>query len=160
MATEEIYIYGSVDDDMVVELFALRKALLREPQKRVHLWLNTEGGTDYDGLAAYDILRPFYERLTITVVGMCHSAGIAVLLAAKEREATPNSSFLIHMGEGTHSGGKQMVHNFNLAKLYEDIMVHELGISYTTARKWQMQETYMDAKKAKMAGLIQTIRKL
>jgi ATP-dependent Clp protease, protease subunit len=77
-----------------------------DPDKDIHLYLNTPGGSVSAGLAIYDTIQ--YVRSPISTICMGQAASMgAVLLAAgtkKKRYALPHARVLIHQPMGGFQG--------------------------------------------------------
>ena len=77
-----------------------------DPDKDIHLYLNTPGGVVTAGLAIYDTMQYIKPDVSTICVGQAASMG-AVLLAAgkaKKRFALPHSRVLIHQPHGGVQG--------------------------------------------------------
>lgn len=74
----------------------------------VNIYLNTFGGSVYDGLSIYDSISVLNKhcKVNITVTGKCMSAGILILLAVpyKQRFGTEQSTFMIHQASSFNAG--------------------------------------------------------
>ena len=56
--------------------------------KRIELWLNTSGGSNYDGLALIDTMLLSNIPVDTVAVGHCMSIGVGILQAGVKRYAT------------------------------------------------------------------------
>ena len=69
-----------------------------DPDKEIHLYINSPGGSITDGMAIYDTINYVKCPVSTICIGMAASMG-AVLLASGtkgKRFATPNAEILIH----------------------------------------------------------------
>jgi ATP-dependent Clp protease protease subunit len=69
-----------------------------DPDKEIHLYINSPGGSITDGMAIYDTINYIKCPVSTICIGMAASMG-AVLLASGtkgKRFATPNAEILIH----------------------------------------------------------------
>jgi len=64
--------------------------------KRVHLLLQTFGGSVSDGIFLYNLLRTYPVDLTIYNVGTVQSIGVLIFLGAKKRKTSASATFLVH----------------------------------------------------------------
>lgn len=62
----------------------------------IQVLLSTYGGVVYDGLSLYDAIKNSKTEVDITCFGKIMSMGIVILLAAKNRKAYRNTTFMIH----------------------------------------------------------------
>lgn len=73
-----------------------------DPEKEIQLYLNTPGGSVYDGLAVYDTMQYINNDITTICTGMAASMGSILLCAGTEgqRFALPHSRVMIHQPLG------------------------------------------------------------
>ncbi len=101
-----VFIVGEVEDQMANLVVAQLLVLESEnPDKDVHLYINSPGGAVSSGLAIYDTMQFIKPDVSTICVGQAASMG-AVLLAAGakgKRFALPHSRIMIHQPlGGTH----------------------------------------------------------
>jgi ATP-dependent Clp protease protease subunit len=70
----------------------------------IQVLLSTYGGAVYDGLSLYDAIKNSKTEVDITCFGKIMSMGIVILLAAKNRKAYRNTTFMIHEISGGFIG--------------------------------------------------------
>ena len=105
---DNIVFIGSPIDDSLSNLVIAQLLYLEaeDPEKDIHLYINTPGGSVTAGLAIYDTMRFIKPDVSTICIGQAASMG-AVLLAAgapKKRFALPNSRILLHQPMGDFSG--------------------------------------------------------
>jgi ATP-dependent Clp protease, protease subunit len=105
---ERIVFLGSAIDDQVANLVTAQLLFLEseDPDKPVHLYINSPGGDVVGLFAIHDTMRFLKPPVATTCVGQAASAA-AVLLAAGEpgmRSLLPNSRVLIHQPHGGAQG--------------------------------------------------------
>jgi len=105
---DNIVFIGSPIDDNLSNLVIAQLLYLEaeDPEKDIHLYINTPGGSVTAGLAIYDTMRFIKPDVSTICIGQAASMG-AVLLAAgapKKRFALPNSRILLHQPMGDFSG--------------------------------------------------------
>jgi len=102
-----VFCIGPVEDHMANLIVAQLLFLESEnPDKDVHLYINSPGGSVTAGLAIYDTMQFIRPHVTTMCIGQAASMG-AVLLAAGEkgkRYALPNSRVMIHQPLGGFQG--------------------------------------------------------
>ena len=77
-----------------------------DPDRDIHLYLNTPGGSVYAGLGIYDTMQFISSKVSTMCTGMAASMG-AILLVAGEagmRSALPHSRVMIHQPMGGIQG--------------------------------------------------------
>ena len=102
-----IFLVGEVEDHMANLVIAQLLFLESEnPDKDVHLYINSPGGVVTAGLAIYDTMQFIKPDVTTMCLGQAASAG-ALLLAAGapgKRYCLPNSRMMIHQPLGGFNG--------------------------------------------------------
>jgi ATP-dependent Clp protease protease subunit len=105
---ERVIFLGEPIDDEVANLVVAQLIHLEseDPDKDVHLYLNTPGGSMYAGLAIYDTMQFIKPSIQTTCVGIAMSMGSLLLAAgaAGKRSVLPNSRVLIHQPSGGFEG--------------------------------------------------------
>ncbi len=105
---ERIIFVGTAIDDDVANLVIAQMLFLEseDPDKDVHLYINSPGGVVTSGLAIYDTMQ--YIRPNVSTLCMGQGASIAALLLAAgekgKRFALPHSRILIHQPMGGFQG--------------------------------------------------------
>jgi ATP-dependent Clp protease protease subunit len=105
---ERIIFVGTAIDDDVANLVIAQMLFLEseDPDKDVHLYINSPGGIVTSGLAIYDTMQ--YIRPNVSTLCMGQAASIAALLLAAgekgKRYALPHSRILIHQPMGGFQG--------------------------------------------------------
>jgi ATP-dependent Clp protease protease subunit len=105
---DNIVFVGTSVDDMIANLIIAQLLFLEaeDPEKDIHVYINSPGGSTTAGLAIYDTLQLIRPDCQTICVGQAASMG-AVLLAAGtpgKRFALPNSRILIHQPWGGAQG--------------------------------------------------------
>jgi ATP-dependent Clp protease, protease subunit len=102
-----VFIVGEVHDQMANLIVAQLLFLESEnPDKDIHLYVNSPGGSVSAGLAIYDTMQFIKPDISTICVGQAASMG-ALLLAAgakAKRFALPNSRIMIHQPLGGFQG--------------------------------------------------------
>ncbi len=99
---------GTPIDDDIANLVIAQMLFLEseDPDKDIHLYINSPGGVVTSGLAIYDTMQ--YIRPKVSTLCMGQAASIAALLLAAgekgKRFALPHSRILIHQPMGGFQG--------------------------------------------------------
>jgi ATP-dependent Clp protease protease subunit len=102
-----VFLGGQVDEDtanlIVAQLVHLESD---DPDKDIHLYINSPGGSIYAGLAIYDAMQFIRPDVQTICYGIAMSMGSMLLAggAAGKRMALPNSRILIHQPSGGFQG--------------------------------------------------------
>ena len=99
-----IFITGEITDTTANDVISQIIYLIRE-KKDVKLVLNTPGGSVSAGLAIYDVIQAFSDKISIYCMGMAASMGAVLLTSGAKgrRFILPHSKVMIH--EPLISGG-------------------------------------------------------
>ena len=105
---DNIIFIGTPIDDAVANLIIAQLLFLEaeDPEKDIHLYINSPGGIVTAGMAIYDTMQLIKPDIQTICVGQAASMG-AVLLAAGtkgKRCALPNARILIHQPMGGTQG--------------------------------------------------------
>jgi ATP-dependent Clp protease protease subunit len=108
LLVDRIVFLGTAIDDTVANLIIAQLLFLesQDPEKDIHLYINSPGGVITAGMAIYDTIHTIRPEVSTICVGMAASMS-AVLLAAGakgKRRALPNSRILIHQPLGGFRG--------------------------------------------------------
>jgi ATP-dependent Clp protease protease subunit len=105
---ERIVFVGTAIDDDVANLVIAQMLFLEseDPDKDIHLYINSPGGIVTSGLAIYDTMQ--YIRPNVSTLCMGQAASVAALLLSAgtkgKRYALPHSRILIHQPMGGFQG--------------------------------------------------------
>ena len=105
---DNIVFIGTAIDDMVANVIIAQLLFLEaeDPEKDIHVYINSPGGVTTAGMAIYDTMQYLRSDVSTICVGQAASFG-AVLLAAGthgKRFALPNSRILVHQPWGGTQG--------------------------------------------------------
>jgi Protease subunit of ATP-dependent Clp proteases len=163
---DRIIILGSVVTDEVANSIIAQMLFLEmdDPNKDIHLYINSPGGSVTAGLAIYDMMQFVKCDVATYCYGMAASMGSFLLMAGAEgkRFAMPNSRILLHqphLGEGGIGGQVTDVeiHARELVKTKQklvDIYASHTGQSASKLMKSMERDLYLSSTEAKDFGLI------
>lgn len=166
---DRIVILGSaVNDDVANNIIAQFLFLeVDNPEKDIHFYINSPGGSVSAGLAIYDIMQFVKCDVSTYCMGMAASMGSLLLTAGAKgkRYSLPNTRIMIHqphLGNGGLGGqvtdieihAKELVKTKEkLTKIYEK----HTGKSYQDLYQAMERDNFMSAADAKGFGLIDTV---
>lgn len=163
---ERIVFLGTPIDDNVANLVIAQLLFLEreDPEKEVHLYINSPGGLIYPGLAIYDTMQLIKSPISTICVGSTASLATVLLAAgAKEkRYALPNSTVHMHPAGGGIRGYAPDVEIQARELLRMQAKIHELMAKHTgqTVEKIAKdfdRDYYMDAQGAVEYGIVDEI---
>jgi ATP-dependent Clp protease protease subunit len=165
---ERVIFVGTPIDDQVANLVVAQLLHLEsdDPQKDIHMYINSPGGQVYAGLAIYDTMQFITPDVATTCVGVAMSMGSLILTggAAGKRAALPNSRILIHQPSGGYEG-KQAdieVHAreiLELRKRTDEIYSQHTGQTVEQVHEDMERDRYMTPEQAVEYGLIDRVLK-
>jgi len=160
-----IFCVGPVEDHMANLIVAQLLFLESEnPDKDVHLYINSPGGSVTAGLAIYDTMQFIRPHVTTMCIGQAASMG-AVLLAAGEkgkRFALPNSRVMIHQPLGGFQGQATdiEIHAKEILLVRERlnrILAGHTGRNLEEIGRDTDRDNFMSAEESRDYGLIDTV---
>lgn len=163
---ERIVFVGTGIDDDVANLVIAQMLFLEseDPDKDIHLYINSPGGVVTSGLAIYDTMQ--YIRPKVSTLCMGQAASIAALLLAAgekgKRFALPHSRILIHQPMGGFQGQASDVdiQAKEILRLREElnaIMVRHTNQSVEKIQADTDRDFYMSGEQAKEYGIIDQV---
>jgi ATP-dependent Clp protease protease subunit len=163
-----IFLGGAIDEDMSNLVVAQMLFLEAEdPEKDIHLYINSPGGSITAGMAIYDTMQHIRSDVHTICVGMAASMGAFLLAAGAKgkRDALPNSEVLIHQpligGHGLSGQATEIeIHARQLlrtkAKLNK-ILSEKTGQPIEKIAQDTERDYYMTAEEAKEYGLVDQV---
>lgn len=70
----------------------------------ISIYINTPGGSVYDGLAIYDIAMKIKSPIHTVCIGMAASMGAILMLCGEKRQMTKHGRIMIHQPQGRTGG--------------------------------------------------------
>jgi len=175
----EINVYKPIDrEDVFFKLFgeedpfsfsadAIHKAIADNPtENEIKININCDGGSVYEGLRIYDVLRTSGKTIYTNIEGSCHSMAIVLLLTASKenRSSNPNARALIHEVRGGSRDGMTAQELRELAESIEteqntilDIYAERTGYDRTELEILMKEEKVRTANELLKYGFISKI---
>jgi len=160
-----IFIVGPIEDHMANLIVAQLLFLESEnPDKDIHIYINSPGGSVTAGLAIYDTMQFIRPHVSTMCIGQAASMG-AVLLAAGEkgkRYCLPNSRTMIHQPLGGFQGQASdiEIHAREILLIREKlngILAHHTGQSLEKIGDDTERDNFMSAETSRDYGLIDEV---
>jgi ATP-dependent Clp protease protease subunit len=163
---ERIVFLGTPVDDGIASLVIAQLLFLEseDPDKDIHLYINSPGGSVSSGLAIYDTMQYIRPDISTICIGMAASMA-AVLLAGGtkgKRTALPNSRVMIHQPWGGVQGTAtdisiQAEEILEMKKRINQILANHCGKPIEQIEKDTDRDYYLSSDQAKAYGLIDNI---
>ena len=160
-----VFIGGPIDDNVanvvVAQLLFLES---EDPDKDIHLYINSPGGSVTAGMAIYDTMQYIKSPVSTICVGMAASMA-AILLsggARGKRLALPNAEVMIHQPLGGTSGQASDIeiharNILNTRKRMNAILARHTGQDVEKVAQDTDRDNFMTAQEALDYGLIDRI---
>jgi len=160
-----IFIGAPIDDNfsnlIIAQLLFLEA---EDPEKDIHLYVNSPGGMVTSGLAIYDTMQYIKPAVSTICIGQAASMG-ALLLAAGtkgKRYALPNSRIMIHQPMGGFQGQATEVdiHAREILKMRErlnEILAKHTGQTVDRLARDTERDYFMSPEAARDYGLIDEV---
>lgn len=111
-----IFIDGEIDNELANQVIAQLIYLNAEnPNKTIHIYINSHGGSVIDGLAIYDVCQNIKAPIRTVCVGSAFSMAAVLMLVGKERCMLKHSIMMLHeVSSGIFGKTKDIKVTFNL----------------------------------------------
>ena len=160
-----VFVTGPIDDAMANVVIAQLLFLESEdPNKDIHLYINSPGGSVSAGLAIYDTMQ--YIKCPVSTICAGQAASMAAILLAGgekgKRTSLPNSRIMIHQPLGGARGQAtdieiQAKEILRMRSLLNDILVQHSGQKLDRIEQDTDRDFFMSPKEALEYGLIDRI---
>jgi ATP-dependent Clp protease, protease subunit len=166
LLAERIMFLGTPVDDQIANLIIAQLIHLEseDPDKDIHMYINSPGGSVYAGLAIYDTMQYVKPDVNTTCVGIAMSMGSLLLAggAKGKRTALPNSKILIHQVSGGFQGQGtdieiQAREVINLKRRLEEIYALHTGKPTDQISHDMERDFFMNPEEAKEYGIIDNV---
>ncbi len=160
-----IFLVGTVEDYMANLVIAQLLFLESEnPDKDIHLYINSPGGVVTAGLAIYDTMQFIKPDVSTLCLGQAASAGALLLAAGSKgkRYALPNSRVMIHQPLGGYQGQASDIEihareTMLVKDRLNEILAKHTGKSKDEVKKDTDRDNFMSGEQAVEYGLIDKI---
>ncbi|MHB1127203.1 MAG: ATP-dependent Clp endopeptidase proteolytic subunit ClpP [Bacillota bacterium] len=163
---DRIVFIGSAIDDYVANLVIAQLLFLEaeDPDKDIHLYINSPGGSITSGMAIFDTMQYIKPDVSTICVGLAASMGAFLLAAGAKgkRYALPNSEIMIHQPLGGTQGQavdieihakRIMKIKYTLNRILSDITGKPLEV----IEKDTDRDNFMSAEEARVYGLVDEV---
>lgn len=160
-----IFLVGQVEDHMANLVVAQLLFLESEnPDKDIHLYINSPGGAVTAGMAIYDTMQFIKPDVSTLCIGQAASMG-AILLAggaAGKRHSLPNSRVMVHQPLGGFQGQASDIEIhaqeiLTIRKRLNGILAHHSGQDIDKIQKDTDRDNFMNGEEALEYGLIDSV---
>ncbi len=163
---ERIIFIGAPIADELANIVVAQMLFLesKDPDKDIHLYINTPGGSITAGLAIYDTMQ--YVRPPISTICMGQAASIGALLlsagAPKKRYALPHTKILLHQPMADFQGQATDIdiHAREIMRIREEldeIIAQHTKQPVDKIRADTDRDFFMDSLRAKEYGIVDEV---
>ncbi|GMK46912.1 MULTISPECIES: ATP-dependent Clp endopeptidase proteolytic subunit ClpP [Paenibacillus] len=160
-----IFLGSAIDDDVANSVIAQLLFLAADdPEKDIHLYINSPGGSVTAGMAIYDTMQYIKPDVSTICMGMAASMGSLLLTAGAKgkRFALPNAEVMIHQPLGGVRGQASdiKIHADWILKTKQklnQIYVERTGQPYEKIDRDTDRDNFMSAEDALNYGLIDKV---
>ena len=160
-----IFLVGQVEDHMANLIVAQMLFLESEnPDKDIHLYINSPGGSVTAGMAIYDTMQFIKPDISTMCIGQAASMGAFLLAAGAEgkRYCLPNSRSMIHQPSGGALGQATDIHiqSQEILKIklrLNTLMAKHTGQSLDQVTADTERDNFMSAEESKDYGIVDEV---
>ena len=160
-----IFLVGQVEDYMANLVVAQLLFLESEnPDKDIHLYINSPGGSVTAGMSIYDTMQFIKPDVSTLCIGQAASMGALLLTggAKDKRYCLPNSRMMIHQPLGGFQGQASDfdIHAKEILSIRDklnNIMSHQTGQPQEKVQQDTDRDNFMNANDAVSYGLIDKV---
>lgn len=160
-----IFIVGPIEDQMANLVVAQMLFLESEnPDKDIHLYINSPGGSVTAGLSIYDTMQFVRPDISTMCIGQAASMGAFLLAggAAGKRYCLPNARTMIHQPSGGAQGQAtdidiQAKEILIIRKRLNELMAKHTGQDLETIERDTERDNFMNADQSREYGLVDEV---
>ncbi len=163
---DRIIFLGRPIDDHIANLIVAEMLYLEanDPERDIHLYINSPGGVVYSGLAIYDVMQYVRPDVSTVCLGMAMSAAAFILSggARGKRMALPSSKIMIHQGMSGMQGAPadMEIHLREALSAYQrmaEVIAHHSGQTAEKVRRDMDRDYFMTPEEAQQYGIIDQV---
>jgi len=163
---DRIVFLGTPINDDVANIIIAQMLFLDadNPERDIHLYINSPGGSVSSGLAIYDTMQFLKSPVNTICMGLAASMGAFLLASGHhgKRSALPHSRIMIHQPSGGYQGTAADIEIQAKEILYLRLKMNELMANHTGRPLEQIErdvdrDRFMSADEARDYGIIDNI---
>lgn len=153
--------------DTLIEKFNYedeKNGINSEEAKPIRLYINSYGGSIYDGLSIVNTILTSKTKVIGICTGYAMSMGLGIYVACHERWAMPYTNFMYHELSSSASGRAEEIKRATqeyerLQKMYDHILTSRTSLSQKKLNsvKKSANDWFFDAHEAKKYGVVHKI---
>ncbi len=135
-----------------------------DPDRDINMYINSPGGSVYDGMAIYDTMQLVTCNISTIAVGLCASFGTVLLAAGTKgkRYALPNSTIMMHQPWSGMQGQAADIEihareTLRIQDRLRQIIADHTGQPYEQVARDSDRDFWMTAEQAAEYGLVDEV---
>ena len=165
---ERIIFLGEEVNETTASLVVAQLLFLEaeDPEKDIHLYINSPGGSVTAGMAIYDTMKFIKCDVSTICIGMAASMGAFLLAGGTKgkRLALPNAEIMIHQPSGGARGQATEIqiaaeHILKTRQKLNQILAENTGQPFDVVARDTERDNFMSADEAKAYGLVDEVIK-
>ena len=160
-----VFIGTPINDDVANIVIAQLLFLEADnPERDIHLYINSPGGSVSSGMAIYDTIQFLKSPVNTNCMGLAASMGAFLLAAGRpgKRSALPHARIMIHQPSGGAQGTAADIEIMAREILYLRSQMNQLFAKHTGKPIEQIErdmdrDRFMSAEEAKAYGVIDNV---
>ena len=155
-----IFIDDIIDDELANGVIAQMLFMDSINNNTINVYINSLGGSVYDGLAIYDVAHIIQSPIKTICIGVAASMGAILMLMGDERCATKHSRIMLHQPSGFVKGSSDdiMIMSEEIQKLKKELYdIVEEKTSLQNVEQLFKLDTWYTSNEALECGLITKI---
>ena len=163
---DRIIFLGSAIDDHVANITIAQMLFLEseDPEKDIHLYINSPGGLVTAGMAIYDTMQYLRSPISTLCFGQAASMGAVLLTAGDKgkRFALPHSRIMLHQPMGGYQGQATDIdiHAREIIRTrreLEEILVRHTGQSMEKIHQDTDRDYFLSGEQAREYGIVDKV---
>lgn len=163
---DRVIFIGTPIDDTIANLIVAQLLFLQmeDPNKDIHVYINSPGGSITSGLAIYDTMQFLKCDVSTYCIGQAASMGAVLLCAGTKgkRYALPNSRVMIHQPWGGVQGVAADIHIqakeiLGMRTRLNQILAKHTGQDVSKIEKDTDRDYFMSADESKTYGIVDEV---
>lgn len=155
-----VYIDNVIDDELANGIVSQLIYLDSLCQDEITMYINSPGGSVYDGFAIIDIMEKIKSPIKTVVIGKAMSMAAVIAVMGGVRQMTKRSTMMFHeMSAGIVNKMSEITTYYEELKRIEEVLyaVVKEKTNITDIEKAFQKDQYYDAKKALSLGVVDEI---
>jgi ATP-dependent Clp protease protease subunit len=163
---DRIIFLGSAIDDHVANIIIAQMLFLEseDPEKDIHLYINSPGGLVTAGMAIYDTMQYLRSPISTLCFGQAASMGAVLLTAGAQgkRFALPHSRIMLHQPMGGYQGQATDIdiHAREIIRTrqeLEEILVRHTGQTIEKIHQDTDRDYFLSGEQAREYGIVDKV---